>query len=161
MNFVSSSMQNRKTVILIVGPATIYGKQMLVNSRVHCLRMPRCLSAFSYNTSWYMLSNSYLQELKSPTYICRTRSTFEFIYQQTLMKIGNLSLRVELKAVVGVKIGRTYSVFEGISYFPEHYRFYGNINELRDYWFNNTQQRKYFICSFEAVCSWCCKTRGV
>ena len=42
-------MQNRKAVVLIVGPAAIYGKQMLTNSRIHCLRMPGCLPAISYN----------------------------------------------------------------------------------------------------------------
>ena len=30
-------MQNRKIVVLIVNPTTIYGKQMLANSRVHYL----------------------------------------------------------------------------------------------------------------------------
>ena len=35
-----------------------------------------------------------------------------------------------------------------------------NTCELRNYSLV-TQQRKFFICSFEAVCSWCCKTRGV
>ena len=32
-----------------------------------------------------------------------------------------------------------YSGLEGISYFPEHYIFYGNRNELRDFDLNNTQ----------------------
>ena len=50
--------------------------------------------------------------------------------------------------------------FVGISYFPEHYRFYGTRNELRNYSLV-TQQRKFFICSFEEVCSWRCKTRGI
>ena len=72
-------MQNRKAVILIVGPATIYRKQMLTNRRVHCLRMPGCFSAFSYDTSGYLLSNSHLQTLTSPTFICRIASTFKFI----------------------------------------------------------------------------------
>ena len=34
-----------------------------------------------------------------------------------------------------------------------------NTGELQNYSLV-TQQRKFFICSFEAVCSWCCKTRG-
>ena len=90
-------MQNRKAVVLIVGPATIYGKQMLANSRIHCLRMPWCLSAFSYNTSGYMLSNSHFKALTSPTYMCWTTSTFKFIYQQTLFKYKQLVLMCRIK----------------------------------------------------------------
>ena len=97
MDFVSSSMQNRTAVILLVGPTTIYGKQILANDRVHCLRMPGCLSAFSYNSSGYMLSNSHFQALTSPTYICRIASIFEFMYQQTLIKDRQLVLTCGIK----------------------------------------------------------------
>ena len=39
--------------------------------------------------------------------------------------------------------------------------FLGTTNELRNFALT-TQQRKFFICSFEyLVCFWCCKTRGV
>ena len=47
-----------------------------------------------------------------------------------------------------------------IAVFVDNTIVFGHTNELRDYCFNNTQT-KVFICSFEAVCSWCCKTRGV
>ena len=90
-------MQNRKAVVLIVGPATIYGKQMLTNSRIHCLRMPGCLSTFSYNTSGYMPSNSHSKALTSPTYIFLTTSTFKLIYQQTLFKDRQLLLMCRIK----------------------------------------------------------------
>ena len=39
--------------------------------------------------------------------------------------------------------------------------FFRHTNELRNSALT-TQQRKFFICSFEyLVCFWCCKTRGV
>ena len=41
-----------------------------------------------------------------------------------------------------------YSGFEEFCYFPEHYIFLGNTNELRNFTLT-TQQRKFFICSFE------------
>ena len=107
IDFVSSSMQNRNAVILIVSPATIYGKQMLANSRFHCLRMPGCLSAFSYDTSGYMLSNSHFPALTSPTYICRTTSTFKFIYQQTLFEDKQLVLTCGIKGRPSCENGRT------------------------------------------------------
>ena len=36
MKFVTSSMQDRETIIFITGSATIYSKQMLTNNRIHC-----------------------------------------------------------------------------------------------------------------------------
>ena len=55
--------------------------------------------------------------------------------------------------------GRGYSGFEEFCYFPEHYIFYGNTNELRKLSLT-TQQRKLFA-ALNIVCFWCCKTRRV
>ena len=54
MNFVSCSVQNRKAVIFIANPATIYGKQMLTNCRIHCLRISGCLLALYINIYIYL-----------------------------------------------------------------------------------------------------------
>ena len=111
MNFVSSSMQNRKSVVVIVCNATIYSKQMLTNSRIHCLRMPGCLSAFIYITSGYMLSTSHCKVLRSPTYICRTTSTFKFIHKKTLFKDRQLFLMSRIK---GHPISENWSYINSI-----------------------------------------------
>ena len=50
---------------------------------------------------------------------------------------------------------------KGNNYFPEHYRFYGNRNELRNYSLVTHNNESSLFAALNMVCSWCCKTHGV
>ena len=63
---------------------------------------------------------------------------------------NSVGFSINLECVVdGCNLGyfsRCIACFVGISYFPEHYRFYGTRNELRNYSLV-TQQRKFLFAA--------------
>ena len=75
-----------------------------------------------------------------------TRSTITVINEITFSAMKN-HLTLQKSNTVGLFVGYI-AVDEKFCYFPEHYIFLGTTNELRNYSLV-TQQRKFFICSFE------------